>query len=103
MGGRSYSGGGRQGGQAFRGGNVQRFGGGDGYRSRSGDRYRSHRGGHRHAHRGRGRYLLYAAPIGAYGYYAYGDGCEWLRQRAHYSGSAYWWDRYNSCVYGYGY
>jgi hypothetical protein len=45
---------------------------------------------------------LYAAPIGAYGYYAYGDGCEWLRQRALYSGSAYWWDRYNSCIYGYG-
>jgi hypothetical protein len=95
---RSYNGGGRQGGQAFGGGgNVQRFRGGDG------QAYRSHRGGHRHAHRSRGRYLLYAAPIGAYGYYAYGDGCEWLRQRAHYSGSAYWWDRYNSCVYGYRY
>ena len=37
-----------------------------------------------------------------YPYYAY-DGCYWLRRRALYSGSPYWWQRYNACRYGYGY
>lgn len=33
----------------------------------------------------------------------YGGGygrCGWLRQRAAYSGSSYWWRRYNACRYG---
>ena len=106
MGTRAYSGGGRHGGQAFRGSNnVRPFRGG------GGQAHRFHNGGHRHVHRShrrhrhahRGRYLLYGAPIAAYGYYAYGDGCEWLRQRALYTGSTYWWDRYNACASGYDY
>ena len=31
----------------------------------------------------------------------YGSGCEWLRRRAAYTGSGYWWDRYYACVNGY--
>jgi hypothetical protein len=34
------------------------------------------------------------------GYYGYG-GCYWLRRNAFATGSPYWWDRYNACVYGY--
>jgi hypothetical protein len=33
--------------------------------------------------------------------YAYGDGCYWLRRRALYSGSPYWWRRYYACRHGY--
>jgi hypothetical protein len=35
----------------------------------------------------------------AYGYY--GGRCAWLRRRAYYTGSAYWWSRYNRCRYYY--
>jgi hypothetical protein len=38
--------------------------------------------------------------VGAYPYY-YDDGCYWLRRRALYTGSPYWWRRYNACTYGY--
>ena len=31
--------------------------------------------------------------------YAYGDDCWWLLRRAQATGSPYWWDRYNACVY----
>ena len=116
---RSFSGGGRSvdrgsarafrsdgGARAFRsdgGGRIMR---GDGVaRSlRGSDRHVGrHRHGRRHGRWHRGRYILYGAPL-VYGAYAYGDGCEWMRQRALYSGnSAYWWDRYNACIYGYGY
>jgi len=41
--------------------------------------------------------------VGAYPYYYYDDGCYSLRRRALYTGSAYWWERYNACRYGYGY
>lgn len=66
--------------------------------------YRHH--GHKHAHRHhRHRRLVVGIPLGLYGYYgdyAY-DGCEWLRQRALYTGSIYWWDRYNACASSYEY
>jgi len=51
---------------------------------------------HRH-HRGFAFVPLYAD----YGYY--GDGCYWLKRRALYTGSGYWWNRYYNCVNGYGY
>lgn len=71
---------------------------------RGGDRHVGrHHGGRRHGRWHRGRYILYGAPLAAYGYYAYSDDCDWLRRRALNSGSAYWWDRYNACIYGYGY
>jgi hypothetical protein len=51
----------------------------------------------RHHHRGR-------VFVGSYpSYYYYDDGCYWLRRRANYTGSPYWWERYNDCRYGYGY
>jgi hypothetical protein len=66
--------------------------------------HHSHRG-RRHAHRHRHRFI--GVPLGlyaGYGYYNdYGDGCEWLGQQALYTGSIYWWDRYNACGSGYGY
>ena len=33
------------------------------------------------------------------GYYAYNDNCYWLLRRARYTGSGYWWSRYNACAY----
>lgn len=86
---------------------------------------RSHSYGGRHAHRGRGvhrghvrrhrfhhgrvhrrrfhgrrfRRFRRFYPYVAYGYY--GGGCAWLRRRAYYTGSAYWWSRYNRCRYYY--
>src|SRR5262245_59766692 len=35
--------------------------------------------------------------------YYYGNGCDWLRRNAAYTGSPYWWNRYYGCVNGYGY
>jgi hypothetical protein len=51
------------------------------------------------------RGFYYGAPyvgFGAYGaYYAYpslsGD-CDWLRERAEFTGTPYWWRRYQNCV-----
>ena len=40
------------------------------------------------------------AVVGLYPY-AYGDGCYWLRRRALYTGSPYWWRRYYACRHGY--
>jgi hypothetical protein len=40
------------------------------------------------------------AVVGGYGY-GYGDGCYWLRRRAVYTGSPYWWHRYTACRRGY--
>jgi hypothetical protein len=37
--------------------------------------------------------------VGLYPYY--GDGCYWLRRRALYTGSPYWWRRYYACRHGY--
>ena len=38
--------------------------------------------------------------VGVYPY-TYGDGCYWLRRRAIYTGSSYWWRRYYACRHGY--
>jgi len=40
------------------------------------------------------------AVVGLYPY-AYGDGCYWLKRRALYTGSPYWWRRYYACRHGY--
>lgn len=82
---------------------------------RSRRHYRGHRGfrgsrhvyrrayrhrGYRHSRRWRGpRVAIYAGPRW-YGYRRAYRGCGWLRQRAIYSGSRYWWRRYNACRYG---
>jgi hypothetical protein len=38
--------------------------------------------------------------VSAYPYY-YADGCYWLKRRALYTGSPYWWNRYYACRSGY--
>jgi hypothetical protein len=38
--------------------------------------------------------------VGDYAY-GYDDGCYWLRRRALYTGSPYWWNRYYACRHGY--
>ena len=38
--------------------------------------------------------------FGAYPYDYVDDGCYWLRRRALYTGSPYWWHRYYACRYG---
>jgi len=38
--------------------------------------------------------------VGVYPY-TYGDGCYWLKRRAVYTGSSYWWRRYSACRHGY--
>jgi hypothetical protein len=59
-----------------------------------------------HARHFRGRHRFIGAPLvyGAY-YYGpyYGNGCYWLKRKAIVTGSPYWWDRYNECLYGYDY
>jgi hypothetical protein len=63
----------------------------------SGGRPFAFRHHHRHA-----RVFAFAPYYSDYGY-AYGDGCYWLKRRALYTGSRYWWNRYYGCVNGYGY
>ena len=49
------------------------------------------------------RHFRHGRPV-VVGYpYAYGSGCYWLKQRALYTGSPYWWRRYHACRYGYSY
>jgi hypothetical protein len=81
-------------GHSFRGGSHHFRGGGHHFRG----------GNHfRHAHRFHShRYLYYGVPF-AYGYYSYVDSCHWMRRRALFTGSSYWWNRYNACLYGEGY
>jgi hypothetical protein len=55
--------------------------------------------GFRH-HHGHARVFAFA-PYYYDGGYAYGDGCYWLKRRALYTGSRYWWNRYYGCVNGY--
>jgi hypothetical protein len=58
-----------------------------------------HRPHFRHRHWGgpRLRYRYWGPTIGIYGGY---NRCGWLHRRAIYSGSSYWWRRYNACRYG---
>jgi hypothetical protein len=51
---------------------------------------------HKHAFRHHKRIIV----VG-YNDYAYGSECYWLKRKALYSGSAYWWNRYYTCVEGY--
>jgi len=50
---------------------------------------------HRRVH----RRVFVGAPF-VYGAYYYDNGCSWLRQRALYTGSPYWWNRYYACING---
>jgi hypothetical protein len=69
---------------------------------RAGHHHFHHRHVHRH-HRHVHRRVFIAAPV----YYsrpvvyrAYDDGCYWLKRRAIYTGSPYWWNRYYACREG---
>jgi hypothetical protein len=56
---------------------------------------------HNHGYWRHGHFYNYGWYGGAYAYgYGYG-GCAWLRQQAYATGSPYWWQRYNDCVYAY--
>jgi hypothetical protein len=94
----------RRGGGGYRGGGghhgfaVRSFAGPRVY-TYSGPRYYS---GYRHVHVGpryiRRGYYYGGVPLVAYG--AYGGGCYWLKQKALYTGSHYWWHRYRACING---
>src|SRR5262245_9538550 len=51
---------------------------------------------HKHAFRHHKRIIV----VG-YNDYGYANDCYWLKRRALYSGSSYWWSRYYACVEGY--
>jgi hypothetical protein len=70
------------------------FGGHPGFARLGPSRYYAFR---HHRHFRHGRFVVAGYP------YAYGGGCYWLKQRALYTGSPYWWRRYRACRYGYSY
>jgi hypothetical protein len=55
-----------------------------------------------HRHKFHKRHFFVGVPF-VYGVYTYANGCYWLRKQAIYTGSAYWWNRYYDCLYGYDY
>ena len=91
----AHRGGGGGGGGRGYGGSAHHMGSG-GYRFYSGNNFRS---GHVHRFHHNRTVFLVGAPY-VYGYYDYADGCYWMRQRALYTGSRYWWSRYHACLYG---
>ena len=97
MPGRSYGGG--MSGKVYGGGmSGKAYGGGT-----SGKVYgyanRPHFGKHFQHHHHRHHRVFALAPY--YADYGYSDGCYWLKSRAIYSGSSYWWNRYYDCINGY--
>jgi hypothetical protein len=92
----------RRGGRGFHGGSHARAFSGRAFHAPRFHGHRFHAG--RFHHRGRhfGRGFIVGLPL-AYGAYYYSGGCEWLRRRAIYTGSGYWWSRYQACLDGYYY
>lgn len=78
---RHFSGGGQR--HGLYGGGFRRHGFYGGY------------GGHRFHRRHYYRPHIYIAPV-----YGYNSGCRWLKRKALYTGSHYWWRRYNHCRRG---
>jgi hypothetical protein len=76
------------------GAHFSHFGGHPGFARVGPARYYAFR---HHRHFRHGRFVVAGYP------YAYGGGCYWLKERALYTGSPYWWRRYRACRYGYGY
>lgn len=68
---------------------------GDHHGFRHGGMRRHHFGGHHGFRRHHWRPRVYF-----YNGYSGGGGCYWLKRRAMYTGSGYWWRRYNACRYG---
>jgi hypothetical protein len=81
----------RYGGGSFKGGNRYAYGGWSGGHGHYNHYYHNH-------FRPYG-YWWWGAPYATYSY-SYG-GCGWLYRRAAATGSAYWWNRYETCVGGY--
>jgi hypothetical protein len=108
-GGRGYSGRGYSGrsyaGRNFKGsgrgysGRSYRGGGGYAYRGRSHGNYGKYAYKNRYYRRGYPFFWGGLALSGAYS--AYGSNCGWLYRQAQATGSAYWWNRYQDCVYAY--
>jgi hypothetical protein len=91
-------------------------GGGEGYKGRSGGDFKSGRSGRvagkdwdgdgknwdhgkNHGSKFRHGRRFYGPDLFVYGGgYGYGD-CAWLRRQAAITGSPYWWQRYQNCVY----
>lgn len=77
------------------------YGGGGGYRKFKGHAGRHHHHHHHKHHRRFRGFAHYGLPY-VYAYSSYDDySCAWLRRRAIYTGSSYWWRRYEECRYGY--
>lgn len=99
--GRSYAGKSYKGGKSY--GNRSRGGGNYAYRNYGKDNYG------KYAHRGnKGRYSYYRrgypyfwGGLALSGAYGYGSNCGWLYRQAQATGNAYWWQRYQDCVYYY--
>jgi hypothetical protein len=94
------------------------YGGGDGWKGRGGGDFKAGRGSGRHAgkswdggkkwdggkhHRhGKSFRRFYGPDIFVYGGTGYGyNDCGWLRRQAVITGSPYWWQRYQDCLYYY--
>jgi hypothetical protein len=73
-----------------RGDGVRHFGGGHGRHGIYGGGFRRHGFHHRRHHFYGPRF--YVAPV-----YGYNSGCRWLKRKALYTGSHYWWRRYQRC------
>ena len=59
---------------------------------------------HRFRHdRFRGAPFVALGAYPLYGTYSYADGCYWLKRQALYTGSPYWLEQYEDCLYGYEY
>src|SRR5262249_32287367 len=55
---------------------------------------------HHHHHHFNNRFFYTSGPFFYGDYYAYGYGnCAWLRRQAIITGSPYWWNRYQNCLY----
>jgi hypothetical protein len=55
---------------------------------------------HHHHHHFNNRFFFTSGPFFYGDYYAYGYGnCAWLRRQAIITGSPYWWNRYQTCLY----
>jgi hypothetical protein len=92
----------RHGGHGGHGGHGWHGGNGARMPFHSGHRFSGHFAPRHFHHRHFHHRHFHGGPVFLYGYDGYyGDGCYWLRRRAVYTGSAYWWRRYRACLAGY--
>ncbi|MGI8853557.1 MAG: hypothetical protein ACR2GC_09780 [Methyloceanibacter sp.] len=94
---RSYAGKSFKGGKSYRGGSWARSGGNRGNYGKGKYAGRGYYNKGRYYRRGYPYFWGGLAVTGAY----YGSNCGWLYRQAQATGSAYWWQRYQDCVYYY--